>query len=191
MAHRGLDTSKLSDAELRTELEFRGVAYHYGLKRSIDLLRVLLNDGGSVDDVVNAYDRMDWKGVIRKLAEHGIFSNEWTLETSLVDSGYTELLIRTLKECGGGPRVVPKLRKQAAEGLDIRGNLLKQIDKVGKGRIAQRLSTHIIGLEPMSSDIPGYIKDAIEYLIDKLDDKSSIVSTDLERTKEEEDELPF
>lgn len=125
------------------------------------------------------------------LANYGIFVNEWTLEASLVDSGFTDHLLEALDECGGGPRVVATLRRHASLGLDIRDGLIRQIESVGKGRVAQRLSAQVMDLEPMHNDIPDYIKDAIEYLVGSLDATVGIVAEDTETTHVEEEEIPF
>ena len=101
-----------------------------------------------------------------------------------------EKLIDAIEECDGGPRVVAKLRMHATLDYDLRKSLLTQIEKAGKGRVAQRLSGKIMGLDMGSRDIPGYISDAINYLIKGLKEDSTLLA-EFPVPAQEEDEIPF
>lgn len=93
----------------------------------------------------------------------GLFRNEDTLEISLLESG-----LRTNFISCGCELAIGKPMKARFEGLLISGSpdreaLLRDINAIGKGRFAQRLSQRIS--KNLQTDIPAYILSALKYLI--------------------------
>lgn len=99
-----------------------------------------------------------------KCEEHGVFTNNNTLEVDLFHEGFADQLLDTLRE-----QSFSKKRKQWIEAwaedhdaLNV-DDYLTLIDAVGKGRFAQRLAARIGGMEP-----PDYIRKAITFVADRV-----------------------
>ena len=102
-----------------------------------------------------------------QLAEGGIFVGAHTLELDLIAVA-RDSLIATFEEL-----VDSAMRRRNFEAavdayavgdLETGGRVLSRIEKIGKGRFAQRLASH---LEDVPA--PGYIADALQRIIDQLD----------------------
>lgn len=99
-----------------------------------------------------------------RCAEYGVFTNRDTLEIDLFNGDFVEPIIEILRE-----QSLSDEREQWVdsweedpETLDSE-NYLKLVEAVGKGRFAQRLASHIDGLEP-----PQYISAAIEFVVNRV-----------------------
>lgn len=166
------DTSKsLSAIELRSELDNRNLPHHYGLRRSINILKNMVSTP-ILNDLEDLYANCHWSDLAHALRLHGIFINDWSFEPSLITSGYAPEILEALQECGIGPRVETLLRAQlptVASSQKETEYWLKQIKQVQKGRFAQRLANLITKTHmPGGREVPEYIHAALKYLVDQL-----------------------
>jgi putative ATP-dependent endonuclease of OLD family len=98
------------------------------------------------------------------VARHGIFLNEHTLEVDLFRDTFADAIIETLREgvFGAARRAKIDAWEADADELDT-DEFLKMVDRIGKGRFAQRLSSRIGGTQP-----PDYIRLAIEFVAGRV-----------------------
>lgn len=97
-----------------------------------------------------------------KLApQKGLFLNEYTFEVDLFKCGRHESMCKTLSDLTEFKKVVERAEewKNDPSKLDPE-RFLGDIEKIGKGRFAQRLAGNMTG-----KLCPVYIKEAIEYVV--------------------------
>ncbi len=90
----------------------------------------------------------------------GLFLNEFTFEVDLFKCGRHKSICKTLIELAESKSAKDRAEswKDEPAGLDAE-ELLKDIEKIGKGRFAQRLAGNM-----KSKDCPPYIEKAIKYV---------------------------
>lgn len=90
----------------------------------------------------------------------GLFVGDHTCEVDLFRSGGQNEIGQTLEELAPGETARTRAQgwRAAPETLDVE-QFLKDVTAIGKGRVAQRLSAHII-----AGHCPAYIAEAIEYV---------------------------
>ena len=117
-------------------------------------------------DALNAADYDKARALARR---HRVLVGERTLEIDLVATGrvamykaYCELVKRPVQR-----ERFEKASSAALSQEEARKKLLARIERVGKGRYAQRLVEHVDGVEP-----PPYIADAIEVVRGLLNDQT-------------------
>jgi putative ATP-dependent endonuclease of OLD family len=96
----------------------------------------------------------------------GIFLNSTTFEVDLLDVCGDEMFT-LLHELAPSRTAKKRAESWAAERPTAEKDqrrLVKDIEVIGKGRFAQRLSSRIQGAAP-----PSYVADALDYLRTKLD----------------------
>jgi putative ATP-dependent endonuclease of OLD family len=125
----------------------RGAALAPSLRRKaiVDSIRELPNQ---TDDTYTG-KRTD---VVSRLQEHDIFVGAETLETDLC-SVFPDEMISAFNELGASANA----RRDVRDGVlneaathpdtDARSKMMKRIDRVGKGRFAQRLADHIAQID--------------------------------------------
>jgi putative ATP-dependent endonuclease of OLD family len=165
--------SKLDPFDLRLQIESDGIPFYLGFKRGIELGK---NSGATdlLTDLEDAYNGLKWGTVQDLLEREGIFINEWSFEPTLIEAGYLNDIFSVLVQLDLGPRISAKISK-IIESADIKPRdieyICRKIEDVGKGRVAQRLSSILhdqdVGLKP----VPIYITKCLKYLIGKLDDR--------------------
>ncbi len=148
--------------ELRSLLETHGYGVYQGLKRGVELARLL--DVGECLKLQALYDQREWKAVQAGLNQLGIFVNEWTLEAELISAGYCEEIVATYGELGASDRQQVNMRNQIVGGsVQGIGKAIDRIEERGKGRFAQRLADKVD-----SSRVPEYIRSAIKCIVHKV-----------------------
>ena len=141
-----------------------------GLKRSVYLIK----NSSAIDDLSNlenAYNSLNWETTQDLLNHEGIFTNKWSLEPTLIEDGYLGDIFSILTQLDLGPRISAKIKKIfESDQLDSRDieYICKQIEDVGKGRVAQRLSSILHDQDAGSKPVPAYIDLCLKYLIGKL-----------------------
>jgi len=128
-----------------------GSVVSLGLSR----IRQLLLEYENEEDI----ESLDDDELTEKGAELGFYVNSSTLEIELWQSGLHSEIAETLKEFGG-----PKRKLRAEEWEDDPDSLdqsqfLKDIERIGKGRFAQRLASRLT-----TDACPRYIIDALDYV---------------------------
>ncbi len=101
---------------------------------------------------------------VKRLGQtHGLFLNDHTLEIDLFKCGQHKCICKTLIELSdnGAAKKRATVWNDKPDQLDL-DRFLKDIDEIGKGRFAQRLSSNISNVP-----YPSYIMSAIEYVSKK------------------------
>jgi putative ATP-dependent endonuclease of OLD family len=132
-----------------------GRTVHSGLLRGIKLVE----DDNARRDATRDYARRRWSSTRKILAGQNVFVNEDTLELELIESFKLELA-RTYRELTGSREKAANFAALMEEPSENRTKILARIERIGKGRFAQRLAPKVEGKEP-----PGYIKSALEQII--------------------------
>jgi putative ATP-dependent endonuclease of OLD family len=150
-----------------------GVLAYAGVKRAINLL-----PSAQVQTATVLRSKGDLKGVHKILRVHGFFVNSSTLEievalqypsktkkafAELVSSRRSEKFAKSLDE------EVTTTGEVDQEILDRRAQLLAQIERVGKGRFAQRLANKLQGRPG-----PKYLTEAITKIVQQVITRSGI-----------------
>jgi putative ATP-dependent endonuclease of OLD family len=132
-----------------------GRTVHNGLLRGIKLVE---SDEARKDATQN-YSRRRWGPTRQILAEQSIFVNGDTLELELIQS-YKAELKETYRELTGSREKAANFGALMDEPAENRTKILTRIERIGKGRFAQRLAPKVEGKKP-----PGYIKSALDQII--------------------------
>jgi putative ATP-dependent endonuclease of OLD family len=112
-----------------------------------------------------AYDPLADNAIFRRGEGRGIFVNTDTLETDLFATGLRGRMVRVLKAD------LP-LRQEAQDALDSwqanpatldADRLIRMIERVGKGRFAQRIAPRVT-----AARCPAYIRSALEFIRDAI-----------------------
>jgi len=95
----------------------------------------------------------------------GVFTNSHTLEVDLFEKMPDEITT-TLTELTTNRNAISRAQgwKSASNINGDEKRYLSDIESIGKGRFAQRLSTNLIN----SSVVPNYVKGALEYVISRV-----------------------
>ena len=120
---------------------------------------------GNLDTVLPELDGIDdYDNFCEQCEEFGIFSNQQTLEVDLFKEGFSDSIIRVLREykLSATQKELVDSWDENSDALDA-SHLLKLIDRIGKGRFAQRLLSHC-----EENDPPGYIERAIQNVADRV-----------------------
>lgn len=133
----------------------------YGEKRVVSIVWDLMKKSEKTEDTT-------FEDVLELATTYGVFLNEFTFEIDLFKAGAE----KAFAEAIGGLTTNKKMKarfkalSQTPDSLDP-DQFLKDIDSVGKGRVAQRLSSVLLAKK---IDIcPPYIKSGLEYLKAKLE----------------------
>jgi putative ATP-dependent endonuclease of OLD family len=129
----------------------------------------LLASGG--ESVLKAIENKDWDGARQRLSKAGIFVGASTLEIEVIKkfpshakTAFAELASEKVAE-----RFATSVDQLTAtdeindEVIESYEEVLKRIERVGKGRFAQRLSNKLLGRAA-----PQYISDAIAEILSKV-----------------------
>ena len=128
------------------------------------------------DRVVNGMmralvDEKTWEendaGALLKMAsKSGIFMGAHTFEVDLFNSGLKDELVEAMNDVGTNEAMKERIKGWAKDlrSLDTQA-FLKDIEHVGKGRIAQRLASIIA--ESKASSCPDYVVQALNYVCKK------------------------
>ena len=138
-----------------------------GYNRSLNLVREIekIRTGEEPEDLIEelkALENYDDFGA--RCEDFGIFTNSNTLEIDLFEDEFAASIIATLRE-----QKMSAARKAVVDGWEADAStldeklLLDMIEIIGKGRFAQRLISHIAGVEP-----PAYISNAIKFVRDRV-----------------------
>jgi putative ATP-dependent endonuclease of OLD family len=126
-------------------------------KRLIKLLNFI--------DKGHEYKDLETEDLITYGEEVGIFTNSHTLEIDLFDT-MPEEITETLTELTTNSKAIDRARgwKVASNIKGDEKSYLSDIESIGKGRFAQRLSTNLTH----KSVVPEYVKGALDYVITRV-----------------------
>jgi putative ATP-dependent endonuclease of OLD family len=93
----------------------------------------------------------------------GLFLNEFTFEVDLFKCGRHKSICKTLVELAGSQAARGRAEKWGDDPDECEPeDLLSDIDKIGKGRFAQRLAGNMKG-----NHCPPYVEKAIKHVVTK------------------------
>lgn len=109
----------------------------------------------------------DTTKLFHEATDDGVFVTEHTLEVAFFHCGLHEILTNAIEQLS----IVKVVRERAQAwradpGTIDEERMLKDIERIGKGRFAQRLSSLL--LQSGEDQCPPSIKSAIEFVVDKL-----------------------
>ena len=139
----------------------------YGYNRMMKLVKTIeeIRTGKDQKYLVKRLDELNsYADFEQECREFGVFTNDHTLEVDLFRDDFGPAILETLREHPWSAARKATIDGWAAEpgSLDIEA-YLKMIERIGKGRFAQRLSTRIDELEP-----PSFIAAVIEHVVDRV-----------------------
>lgn len=113
------------------------------------------------------WEEKDFDELLDMAPDYGVFLNDYTFEVDLFKADAEDDFYEAVKTATSNKNIHKRFEawKKAPNTLNP-VQLLKDIESIGKGRFAQRLSTIIDSRDYQVC--PQYIKDAIDYLIEKV-----------------------
>jgi putative ATP-dependent endonuclease of OLD family len=99
--------------------------------------------------------------------KYGVFLNDFTFEVDLFNEGASSFFLNAVKDLSTNKKMHARFEVLDTDPSSLNvPQFLKDIESVGKGRFAQRLAAVI---DKGDADVcPQYIKDALDYLREKL-----------------------
>lgn len=138
-----------------TDFDPRDGGGNLGEKRILDLLPLVVPE--------EELDGKDPSELLANASRLGLFLNEYTLEVDLFKCGREKSMCRTLTELTKSKAAQTRAESwRDSPGTMNEAQLLKDIEAIGKGRFAQRLAGNM-----KNSRCPDYIKEAIEYVVER------------------------
>jgi putative ATP-dependent endonuclease of the OLD family len=112
------------------------------------------------------WDELKWEAVLKAAPECGVFINEHTLEVDLFKCGLAAQFAQAMGDVGAGKSMKGRMKEWAKnpKSLDA-DHFLRDIERVGKGRFAQRLASIIA--DSKATSCPGYISEGIAYVVER------------------------
>jgi putative ATP-dependent endonuclease of the OLD family len=137
-----------------------GVEDSYGKNRVVNQIMPTVMDE-------EEWDKLSFDKILARAKKHGVFLNNFTFEVDLFRSGAENEFAKAIQELTSNTKMHARFDELAVDPgtLDPK-QFLKDIDSIGKGRLAQRLAS--IFLANKSRVCPAYIKAGFDYLKEKL-----------------------
>lgn len=137
-----------------------GVTDSYGENRVVNqIMQHILDE--------NVWEESDFAQVIKLASRHGIFLNEFTFEIDLFKAGAEAQFLKAVKKLTTNKKMHTRFVVLSNNPDSLApSQFLKDIDSIGKGRMAQRLAAVL--MEESVDVCPAYIKSALNYLKAKL-----------------------
>jgi putative ATP-dependent endonuclease of OLD family len=138
----------------------QGVEDSFGKNRVVNqIMPELMNE--------ELWEKLSFEKVLKRARDYGVFLNDFTFEIDLFRSGTESEFAEAINALTSNKKMHTRFRKLAGNPKSLEPKqFLKDLDSLGKGRVAQRLAT--IFLAKKSESCPPYIKAAFDYLEDKL-----------------------
>lgn len=138
-----------------------GVTESYGENRVVNQIMQHILD----DDV---WDQSEFAQVMKIAPKHGIFLNEFTFEIDLFRAGAEAQFLKAVKKLSTNKKMHARFEALSTNPDSLNpSKFLKDIDSIGKGRVAQRLAAVL--MEETVDVCPSYIRSALNYLKAKLE----------------------
>jgi len=133
-----------------------GVTDSYGENRVVNhIMKALLPS--------KKWEPLSFKEVLDLAPKYGVFMNEFTFEVDLFYADAEEHYLKAVKELSDNKAMLKRFSAFAADPATFDAKqFLKDVDSIGKGRVAQRLG-RVLQAAKFDS-VPSYIEDAFAYL---------------------------
>lgn len=137
-----------------------GVTDSYGKNRVVNqIMSAILAE--------EVWEKSNYADVLKLAPKHGIFLNEFTFEIDVFKAGAEDHFLTAIKGLTTNKKMHKRFTELSADPASLDPTqFLKDIDSIGKGRMAQRLAA--ILLEADVDICPVYIKAALNHLKSKL-----------------------
>jgi putative ATP-dependent endonuclease of OLD family len=138
----------------------KGVSDSYGENRVVNKIMQELIDSAK-------WDALSFSEVLDRAPKHGVFLNTFTFEVDLFRAGAHDQFAKAVQGLTDNKKMTARFEgwSKKPASLDAK-RFLKDIDSLGKGRVAQRLAGI---LQAENVDVsPQYINDAVKYMKAKL-----------------------
>jgi putative ATP-dependent endonuclease of OLD family len=136
-----------------------------GLRRAVSIAAAIQHPGSST--IVALYEARKWQDLDKNASQCGIFVGKRTLEVDLFNIGYGPELAATFEELGAPEAMIQRVKELASGGkqmsAEAEGQFLNDIERVGKGRFAQRFAAKVD-----EKRCPAYIQGALIRIIKEL-----------------------
>ena len=136
-----------------------------GLRRIV-LIATAMGHSNSTE-LADMFRQRQWAALRDAGRQIGVFVGERTLELDLFDMGQGPEMVESLVELGVSTRRAKDLQELASVDTKLSGDeadrLLRSVEQIGKGRVAQRLASKI-----HAQSCPDYITDGIRRIIGEL-----------------------
>lgn len=154
------DPKKEAVSQEDADPDDEGVGSSFGKYRVVNQIMVHL-----VDD--EEWKKLSFKEVLERAEDHGVFLNEFTFEIDLFRAGAEDEFAKAVKGLTTNKKMQKRFEvlSDDPDKLDPK-QFLKDIDSLGKGRVAQRLAS--ILLAEKVDVCPAYIEAALDYMKKKL-----------------------
>ena len=137
-----------------------GASASYGENRVVNQIM-----GNVLDE--ETYEKIKFREILARASDHGIFLNDFTFEVDLFNAGASEFFLKAISELSTNSKMHARFEALHTDPSSLDATqFLKDIDSIGKGRVAQRLSA-VIG-DGDANVCPQYIREALDYLRGKL-----------------------
>lgn len=113
------------------------------------------------------WEEKSFEEVLALAPKYGVFLNDFTFEVDLFKAGSADQFSKAIKALTTNEAMHKRFAALAADPASLKAKpFLKDIDSIGKGRLAQRLASTLLadGVDVC----PPYIKKALRYLRGKL-----------------------
>lgn len=137
-----------------------GVTSSYGENRVINqIMKEVMTE--------EKWDELDGDDILAQAEGHGVFLNTFTFEVDLLREGTEDQFSAAIKQLTGNKKMRARFAKVAVDPDELDPAVfLKDIESLGKGRVAQRLASLLLA---EGNDVsPPYIRSALDYMKAKL-----------------------
>ena len=143
----------------------RGDPWSRGLRRGVTITGA--TERGDEEAIEEALQERDWEDLYRLLQDAGVFVGQRTLEVDLLECGLGNQMWEAFQELGASAQWLERFEDMLNAGPEVMSDnaqdILQRIDRIGKGRFAQRLA------EKVTKDkCPGYIEAAIQDIVGQV-----------------------
>jgi putative ATP-dependent endonuclease of OLD family len=109
------------------------------------------------------WERLRFPDIFDMASGYGVFMNKHTFEVDLFEAGLSLEFVKAMNALGTNKRMKQRMRDWASNGGNLNVEIfLRDIDRVGKGRFAQRLASII--LSSGNKKCPKYIIDGLKFI---------------------------
>ena len=122
---------------------------------------------GDVEALREAFQQRDWDSLYKLLGKAGVFVGQHTLEIDLLNCGLGHRIYESFEELGASDVWLKQFKDLVDTSSEVSGDdsqvVLRRIERIGKGRFAQRLAEKVT-----NKPCPAYIEAAIQHIVGQL-----------------------
>jgi putative ATP-dependent endonuclease of OLD family len=137
-----------------------GAGMSYGQNRVVNqIMKSMLS--------VDQWDKLNFEQILALAPKRGVFLNTFTFEVDLFQAGSEAAFAEAANNLTTNKKIHARFKALSAKPKTLDpAQFLKDVDSIGKGRVAQRLAS--IFVSKQSSVCPPYIEAALKYMKARL-----------------------